>query len=294
MGSVNTILQANNTTRIAKANWRAAVAQSKNTNKLEVAKGGFSDFMRSLGNQSRVNAASKEYNFQMEQLSEELRAKQGAGFNTQVQLAAARGALSAQSGFVGVGGSSADLMDTMVRLQAEMDQETQHNAMTLLASRGASQTAQIMANAYKGMDISRTFGQFDYQQHIEPKRMKGRFGKLVAVAVATYFGGPQAGEAVADLAVADWQASNGNFQGASQTWDSAIQNGLGAWQGMSQRGGKSWASSTFNYNDGTGQRARPAGTGARVTQQLGNNYDNFTTSTSGLGWFGGGNSGGAW
>lgn len=294
MGSVNTILQANNTTRIARANWRAATAQSKNTNALEVAKGNFSEYMRTLNNQAKVNAASKEYNFQMEQLSEELRAKQGAGLNTQVQLAAARGALAAQSGFVGVGGSSADLMDTMVRLQSEMDQETQQNAIQLMASRGASQTAQIMSNAYKGMDISRTFGQFDYQEHIEPKRMKRRLGKLIGVAVATYFGGPQAGEAVADFAVGTWQADNGNFQGMSKSFDSAIQNGVSAWQQTSQRGGKSWASSTFGYNDGTGRQAS-TGTGAKITTQFGNNYDNFSTTTSGLGWFGSGsNSGGAW
>lgn len=292
MGSVNTILQANNTTRIARANWRAATAQSKNTNALEVAKGNFSEYMRTLSNQAKVNAASKEYNFKMEQLSEELRAKQGAGLNTQVQLAAARGALAAQSGFAGVGGSSADLMDTMVRMQSEMDLETQQNAISLMASRGASQTAQIMSNAYKGMDISRTFGQFDYQQHIEPKAMKGRFGKLVGVAVATYFGGPKAGQAVADMAVGQWQASNGDFQGMSKSFDSAFQNGLSAWQQTSQRGGKSWASSTFGYNDGTGRRAS---TGAKITTQFGNNYDNFSTTTSGLGWFGSGsNSGGAW
>lgn len=290
MGSgVNTILQANNTTRVARANWRAAVAQTKNTNALEVAKGGFSEYMRTLKNNAQLDAASKEYNHQMEALSDELRAKQGAGFNTEVQLASARGALAAQAGYVGVGGSSADLMDTMVRLQAEMDHETQQNAIELMASRGASQTAQIMVNATNGMDLSRTFGQFDYQQHIEPKRMKRRFGKLVGVAVATYFGGPMAGEAVADFAVGTWQAENGNFTGAAGSYDQAIQGGLGAWQQASQRGGQSWASSAFGYNDGTGRQAPRA----NVTQ-LGNNYDNFQTTTSGLGWFdntsaGGGN-----
>lgn len=293
MGSVNTILQANNTTRIARAKWRAAEAKTKNTNALEVAKGNFSEYMRTLNNQAKVNAASKEYNFQMEQLSEELRAKQGASLNTQAQLAAARGALAAQSGSVGVGGSSADLMDSMVRLQSEMDLETQQNAISLMSSRGASQTAQIMSNAYKGMDISRTFGQFDYQQHIEPKAMKNRFAWGVGIAVATYFGGPAAGQAVADMAVGQWQASNGDFQGMSNSFDSAVQNGMSAWQQTSARGGKSWASSTFNYNDGTGRRTKPSW--GVDTTQFGNNYDNFSKTTSGLGWFSsGGNSGGTW
>jgi hypothetical protein len=292
MGGVNTILQANNTTRIARANYRAGKANTDNTNRLEVAKSGFSDFMRSMRNNAQMDAASKEYNSNMEALSEELRAREGAGLNSQLQLAAARGALTAQAGYVGVGGSSADLMDSMVRLQAEMDQETQQNAIDLLASRGSNQTAQIMASAWNGMDISRTFGSFDYSQYVEPQAMKRRLGKLIGVAVATYFGGPQAGEATADFAVGTWQAQNGNLQGMTQSFNSAAQGGLAAFQQGAQRGGQSWASSAFGYNDGTG-RSQPA---AKITTQFGNNYDNFSTTTSGLGWFesGGGNSGGAW
>ena len=280
MGSVNTILQANNTTRVARAKYRQAKAGTESHNKLQVAEGNFSNFMRSLNNQIKVNGASKEYNFKMEQLSEQLRSQQAATLNSQGQLAAARGALAAQGGAVGVGGSSADLMDTMVRLQSEMDQEAQANALSLMASRGGQQSAQIMSNAVRGMDLSRTFGTFDYQQHIEPKAMKRRFGKLVGVAVATYFGGPQAGEAVASMAVGEWQAQNGDFQGMSKSFDSAIQNGMSAWQGYSQRGGKSWASSTFNYNDGTGPKVKQGG-----EANLRFNYDNLGTGTTGLGWF---------
>lgn len=288
MGSVNTILQANNKTRVAKAEWRAAVANTQNQNKLEAAKVGFSDFMRTLSNNARVKAASDEYNWQMESLSEELRASHGKSFNTQIQLAAAQGALTAQAGYVGVGGSSADLMDTMVGLQAEMDQEAQENARNLLASRGATQRAQIMTNAFNGMDMSRTFGQFDFSQHIEPKRMKRRFGKLVGVAVATFFGGPMAGQAVADFAVGTWQAENANFDGASQSFDRAAQGALGAFSQWGQRGGKPWGTSVFGNNPSS--TSPTFSQGARITQ-LGNNYDNFQTTTSGLGWFeqGGGN-----
>lgn len=294
MGSgVTTILQANNITRVARANYRAAVAQTDNQNRSEVAKTGFADFMRTLKNNAQLDAAAKEYNSNMEALSEELRARQGAGLNSQLQLANARGALQAQAGAVGVGGSSADLMDSVVRLQAEMDQETQANAVSLLASRGASQTAQVMSRAWNGMDMSRSFGQFDYSQHIEPQAMKRRLGKLIGVAVATYFGGPQAGEAVADFAVGTWQADNGNFTGAAQSFGDAAQGGIQAWQQGSQRNGQSWASTTFGYNDGTGAKV----TQNKASTQLGNNYDNFSTTTSGLGWFdsgSGGNSGGAW
>lgn len=281
MGSVNTMLQANNITRVARAKHRAAEAGTKNHNKLQVAEGNFSNFMRSLNNQIKVDGASKEYNFQMEQLSEELRGQQAASFNSQGQLAAARGSLAAQAGAVGVGGSSADLMDAMVRLQSEMDQEAQQNALTLMASRGGQQSAQIMSNAVKGMDLSRTFGTFDYQQHIEPRAMSNRFLKLVGVAVATYFGGPQAGEAAADAAVGEWQAQNGDFGGASNSFSNAAMGAMSAMQSSSQRGGKSWASSTFNYNDGTGPGTQSlAAKGGKTNVKT-----NYETGTSGLGWF---------
>lgn len=280
MGSVNTMLQANNITRVARAKYRNAKAATESHNKLQVAEGNFSNFMRSLNNQIKVDGASKEYNFQMEQLSEQLRSQQAASLNSQGQLAAARGALAAQGGAVGVGGSSADLMDTMVRLQSEMDQEAQQNALALMASRGGQQTAQIMSNAVKGMDLSRTFGTFDYQQHIEPRAMSNRFLKLVGVAVATFYGGPQAGEAAASAAVGEWQAQNGDFQGASQSFNNAIQGGMSAMQSYSQRGGKSWASATFGFNDGTGPKTKQGG-----QTDLKFNYDNLGTGTTGLGWF---------
>lgn len=285
MGNTSTLLQSGNTYRIAKATYRAQVAQTTNNNKLEAAKVGFSDFMRTLSNKARVNAASKEYNFQMEQLSEELRASTNAGFNTQVNLAAARGALTAQAGMVGVGGSSADLMDSMVRLQSEMDLESQMNARNLLASRGARQTAQIMANAYKGMDLSRTFGNFDFTQHIAPQPLKHKFAKLVGVAVATYFGGPMAGEAVAGAFVGDWQARNGDFQGASKTFGNAIQGGLSAFRDWGERGGQSWGSAVAQGNRWQ-QKGRVTDWGEFGPGSSSWQFSNINTSSD-LGWFGG-------
>lgn len=281
MGGVNTILQANNTTRVARAEYRRNVAETNNNNRLQSSQSSFADAMRSIKNKTVINNASKEYNFRMEQLSEELRTGTGAGFNAQMQEAAARGALAAQAGYVGVGGSSADLMDTAVRLQAEMDQEVQSNALSLMASRGQKQAAQIMSNAYNSMDMSRTFGQYDFRQYIEPQAMKRRLGKLIGVAVASYFGGPQAGEAVADFAVGTWQADNGDFQGSGRSFASAAGNGLSAAQQWSERGGESWGSAVF------GNKSSTTKGGANVTQ-FGNNYDNFQyggTSTEGLGWF---------
>lgn len=241
MGNISSILQSGNQTRVAKAQYRAKVASTANTNKLAAAESSFGNFMRTLGNKARVNAAAKEYNFAMDQLAEEIRAASGANFNSQLSLANARGALAAQAGYVGVGGSSVDLMDTMVRLQGEMDVEAKDNAVKLLASRGQKQAAQIVSNAYSAMDMRQAIGNFDFSQYVEPKAMKNRFLALVGAGVATYFGGPLAGDAVAGLAVGDWQASNGDFQGAARTFGSSIANIYSAGKDFAQSGNTPWA-----------------------------------------------------
>ena len=281
MGSVNTIIQAPNKTRVAKAEYRQAVANTRNTNVLESNKSNLANFMRSFSNHQRAKAASKEYNHQMDVLSEELRAGKGAGFNAQLQLAQARGALAAQAGAVGVGGSSADLMDSMIRLQMEMDVEARENAQQLLASRGGKQTAQIMSNAYSQMDLTQTFGQYDFRTYIEPKAMKRRFGKLVGVAVATYFGGPQAGEAVADMAVGEWQAQNGNFDGASESFGRGMSNALGAYQDWNKRGGQPWGEAVAEgWGSGRGKQTG----NVTITDNSRKNV-NYDTQTTKLGWW---------
>lgn len=280
MGGFSTVMNANNVTRVARAQHRASVANTANTNKLEASKSSFGDFMRTFRNKAVVTAASKEYNFQMEQLSEELRTSGNASINTQVQLAVARGALAAQAGYVGVGGSSADLMDTMVGLQAEMDLEAQDNARALLASRGASRTATVMSNAYGGMDMSRTFGNFDFRQYVEPVAMKNRFGAIVGSAVATYFGGPSAGAAVLDMTVGNWQAANGDFNGASQSYSSAAMGAIGAFKSYGERGGQAWGDAVA---EGYGWKKSGVDSTARVTTSAASGVASI--GSGGLGWF---------
>lgn len=283
MGSLGTILQAPNTHRIAKAEYKANVARTKNTNVLESAKAGFANQMRAVANEAKVSAASKEYNFQMDALSEELRAATGESFNNQLQLAAARGALTAQAGYVGVSGSSVDLMDSMVRLQMEIDEETRANALELHASRGQKQTAQIMAGAYSDMDMTQTFGNYDFSQYIEPKPMKNRLLSLVGAGVATFFGGPGAGLAVTDLAAGNWYAANGNFSAANKAYGEAMTGALGAFQEWGKRGGQSWGASIREGWDKKSKGVNPDDFRFRPDDSYFG--DKQGSNSFGLGWF---------
>lgn len=240
MGSVNTILQANNIHRIAEAEYDANVMLSRSRNELEVAKVGLAEFSRSLSNVHKIEAAGKEYNEAVSQLAATTEARGMGRINASLAAAERTGALMAQAGALGVGGTSVDLLNKTVELQRNIQQDMQEAATSRLASSSARGAATIMDNAHNAMDLQRTFGNFDYTVHIAPKKMKNRIGSLIGVAAATYFGGPQAGEAVADAVVGSWQASNANYAGAARSFDSAVMGAVGAWKEWSDRGGQSW------------------------------------------------------
>lgn len=235
--SIGTILQAPNMHRVAVANWEKETGTRAANNKLKKSQGDLSTWSRSLGNKKRVDAAESEFNRQIEGLSHELRqmGKQSTG----ATLAAAeqQGALMALAAFSGVGGSSVEAMENLVSLQDATTQEELQQAMDNMNYFGKENAATIMGNAYDAQDFSQTLVDLDFTKSIRPVAMKRRLGKLIGVAVATYFGGPQAGEAVSDIAVGEWKATNADFAGAMTSYGSAIQNGMSAWKDTSERGG---------------------------------------------------------
>jgi hypothetical protein len=240
MGSVNTILQSGNIHEIQKAEYDANVMLQKSRNELEAAKAGLAEFSRSLANIHVMEAAGKEYNEAVTQFAATLEARQTGRINDSLAAAERTGALMAQASALGVGGASVDLLNKTIELQRNIQQDMNDQATERMASSAARSSAQIMDNATNAMDLTRTFGNFDYTIHIAPNKMKRKWGKVIGVAAATYFGGPQAGEAAADAMVGSWQASNANYGGAAQNFDSAIGGAMSSWKEWNDRGGQSW------------------------------------------------------
>lgn len=244
MGSVNTIIQAPNIHRIKMAEFEGANQVQVASNKLEAAKVALADFSRSLGNTLRIEAAGKEFNEATSNLAAALEGRTTNRLNASLAASERMGALSAMAGANGVGGSSVELLSDTIRLQRNIEQDLQQQATDRMAAQGSRANAQIMDNAYNQLDLSRVAGSFDYTVRIAPQKMKNRIGKLIGVAVATYFGGPQAGQAAADFGVAEWQAGNANFQGMAQSLDSGLQNAISGYKTWSSlQGGdgpKSW------------------------------------------------------
>ncbi|QOI69541.1 internal virion protein [Xanthomonas phage Xaa_vB_phi31] len=260
MDGIGTILQANNITRVARAKYQSAVATQAANNKLKKAQGDLANWSRSLGNRRKVEAAQKEFNRGVEQLSNETR--QAGKQRTQNTLSSAeqRGALVARAAMTGVGGSTVEAMENLIGLQAATTQEEIDQAVDNMQYSAKENLTTALMNTYMSQDFSQTMMDFDFTQHIEPQAMKRRLGKLIGVAVATYFGGPMAGEAVSNLAVGEWEATNGNFTGANQSFGAAMTQAGGAMQQWSDRGGTAWGSDVVR-----GMRATGADSAAKTS-----------------------------
>ncbi|WYM31380.1 internal virion protein [Stenotrophomonas phage Stm18] len=260
--SIGTILQAPNMHRIAVANWEKETQERAANNRLKKAQGDLSTWSRSLGNKKRVQAAEEEFNRRTEALSHEMRqlGKQSAA--NSLAASEQQGSIMALAAMSGVGGASVEAMENLISLQDATTAEELKQTVENLGYFGAKDAAQIMGNAYESQDFSQTIMDFDFTKSIRPVAMKRRLGKLIGVAVASYFGGPAAGEAVADVAVGEWKATNADFAGAMNKYGSAIGNTITAMRETNERG-QSWGKDIME-----GIRKGANTTGAQTKKQV--------------------------
>lgn len=278
MAGLGTILQANNQHRIAKAKYEQARDTQRANNKLKKAQGDLANWSRSLGNRRRIEAAEKEFNRGVEQISHETRQMGKQRTALSLDSAEQRGALLARAAMTGVGGSTVESMENLMALQAATSNEELDQAMEQLVHFGKQNLVTGMMNSYLSQDFSQTMMDFDFTKHVEPQRMKGRLGKLIGVGVATWFGGPQAGDAVANLAVGEWKADNADYIGAMQSFGQAIQGGVSAWDAYSARG-TSWGGDVLRGMRATG---RGSDSYANITKNASTTNKSATRSKS---WF---------
>lgn len=230
MGSLNTILNANNITRIQMAEFDAANMLQQSGNKRQAQEIALKEFSRTLGNNLRIEQAGKQFNEMMGQLAQQSTAASTNRLNLDLAASQRLGQLNTQAAAAGIGGTSVDLLNDTIVLQRESQAVLDGRATELSLSAGQRSASNIMNNAYLSQDLTQTMGSFDYTRHIKPQRMKRRLGKLIGVAVATYFGGPMAGQAVADFAVGEWQSTNAKFDAAGQSYSQGIQNAISGYK----------------------------------------------------------------
>lgn len=280
MGSLNTIMQSGNIHRIARATYEQRTQERVGNNKLTAAKLSLAEFSRTLANQTRMRNAGKEYNAAATRLSHELEQAGKDRLNVQLQHAEASGALQVQAAMAGVGGSSVELMDNLIDLQRATMEQDQQRAIDIMSRSGREATATLISSAADSLNLQQSFGQFDFAKDLAPKELQHKWLTVAGVAVATYFGGPQAGEAAADAAVGEWKARNGDFVGAGQSFGGALKGAMSAASDWNERGGTPW----FDAVRQKGSRDRALDNNADKT---GANVKGITKNKSYFKWGGG-------
>lgn len=255
MGSVVQIIYAGNQYRIDNAKYNAANKIRSSSNIASGAEATLANFSRSLGNQVRQENAGKQYNAAVSQIADQLDTRGALNLNTSLAATQQLGAIQAGAAAAGVGGSSIQLLDQVTELHRNIQQDQQTTDTNKFSKSATMAATQSLVNGQGQLDFAQTSANVDTTQSVAPVAMKNRFGTLVAVAVATYFGGPQAGQAVADSAIASNKAANGDYDGSAKMADRAMSGYVGAASGYAKSGGQSWWSQVTGGSGSSGSQS---------------------------------------
>ncbi len=283
MGSVYEIGMSPYTHRVDMANYNAdnRIRIGKNTK--EAALVALKEYQRTEGNRRRVTAAGKEYNMHVSNLAKALEASSTTSMNYQMAAANLQGQLATQAAAAGVGGTAVDLISAATDLQRDIQLEATERERNSLSVFGSQQGADIMDNALQQLDLSQTFGNYDHTFNIEPTKLKNRWGAMIGIAVASYFGGPQAGQGAADATMAAYKAQNGKLKEASEYYQSAMKNALGGIQETKKmqdgEGYKPWFQAVRDRNNASKQAKQQASGNAGSKQNFGSESGTWSSGS---------------
>lgn len=177
-----------------------------------------------------------------ENIAKNIDAKANGDIQGQIGLAEELGRSASMASAAGVGGSSIEAYNSTVRLRAAMGQEQGDRAFASDLHAANLDRGNTLVGAVAGLDNNVYRANLDYRRWADPHKqsMLSKIAEVGLTAAATYFGGPQAGQAVMGVFDAGNMAANGDFAGAASTFDGAVANGVGAYQTTRSMGGNTF------------------------------------------------------
>jgi hypothetical protein len=176
-------------------------------------------------------------------ISRNIDAKTNNDIQGQIALAEEMGASSTMAAAAGVGGSTMEAYNSTVRLRAAMGKEQGDRAFNADLYAANQDKGNILVDAVAGLDNNQYRANLDYREFVKPHK-QSTFSKIAEVglaAAATYFGGPQAGQAVIGMFDSANAAQNGDFAGAASSFDGAVASGFSAFKDTRKMGGNYWS-----------------------------------------------------
>lgn len=226
------ILYAGSIHKVEQAKIDAARLTQKARNERSAAESDLQRFSAMLGNRRRMDAAGKQIENINRAIAKNIDAKVSGDLNGQIRIAEELGANTTMAAAAGVGGSSVEAYNDTVRLRAAMAQEQTDRAFNSDLIAAGEDKGTTLTNAVAGLDNNVYMASMDRRVFVDHKKM-GPFERvwtIGAAAAATYFGGPQAGQAVLSLSSARQAARNGDFGTASQQFDNSIKSAVGSYK----------------------------------------------------------------
>lgn len=237
MGSAFEILNSGNTHRIKQAEVDAKRLTQKSANEKEGASMSLARFSQSLANKRKLEAAGAEFNASEQNIRQALDQSVVGNFQQRLQAAADLGSASVQAAAAGVGGGSVEAYNRTLALTNAMQEEANSSATSRDTINATTNKSNIIKNAVASLGTDMYQGSFDYTVYLDHVKQKNVLGAAVAVGVATYFGGPQAGMAVSDTVAAGNRLANNDTAGGQAYLSSAFKNGVSAFQGANSTSG---------------------------------------------------------
>jgi len=202
-------------------------------------------FSQALGNRKIMDAAGKNINTYGENIVKNMESATMGDFQSQIRAAEELGATTAMASAAGVGGSSISAYnDTLATANALQKEQSDRQFKRDLYAAGEARGS-IMTSAANSLDQNVYRADLDVSTYMDVKKPSFLAGAatLGIAAAATYFGGPQAGQAVIGFREAQMAAERGDYATASSSMTGAITSGVGAFKTFRQTGGNLWSSS---------------------------------------------------
>lgn len=230
MGSAMEMLNSRHTHRVKQAEIDAKRVTQAAYNEREAATTSLARFAQSVGNQRKMDAMGKALAAQASNISNALDAATVGTFSQRLAAASELGAASVNAAAAGVGGSSVDAYRQTLSLNYAIQEQAQQDAIRADVVNATDALGDTVRNSIASLDGDSFSGNFDYTQYLDHVKQKNVVGAAIAIGVATYFGGPQAGMAASDAIASGNRAANGDQAGSNALINSAISNGYGAYQ----------------------------------------------------------------
>lgn len=223
---------------------------TKSGNERRVAATDLQLFSQALGNRKIMDAAGKNINTYGENIVKNMESATMGDFQSQIRAAEELGATTAMASAAGVGGSSIEAYNATLATVNSLQKEQSNRQFSRDLYAAGEARGSIMTSAVNSLDQNVYRADLDVSTYMDVKKPSFLAGAatLGIAAAATYFAGPQAGQAVIGFREAQMAAERGDYATASSSMTGAMMSGVSAAKSFHQSGGKMWASSKSGAN----------------------------------------------